>query len=154
MNMGNEHNVRELAYQIWEAEGRPVGQEERHWQMAMEQAGLSADSSTDSSTTGENFLGDDITPSNESSLLQDDRQYALQNNPFEDEDAQATMDAEGMNTPQQPMDTQLPTKGGKRKGSKSKSNETLASQDTNAQDTNAVGRSKPGKRKASDNILV
>jgi hypothetical protein len=30
----NEARVRELAYQIWESEGRPDGQEERHWRMA------------------------------------------------------------------------------------------------------------------------
>ncbi|MCJ1887126.1 DUF2934 domain-containing protein [Pseudomonas sp. LA21] len=29
-----EKRVRELAYQIWEAEGRPEGQHERHWRMA------------------------------------------------------------------------------------------------------------------------
>jgi len=26
--------IRELAYQIWESEGRPDGQHHRHWQMA------------------------------------------------------------------------------------------------------------------------
>ncbi|MFO1389138.1 DUF2934 domain-containing protein [Cellvibrio sp.] len=30
----NEHQVREFAYQIWESEGRPFGQSERHWEMA------------------------------------------------------------------------------------------------------------------------
>jgi hypothetical protein len=30
----NEHRIREFAYQIWESEGRPHGQEERHWDMA------------------------------------------------------------------------------------------------------------------------
>ncbi|MBM7061892.1 DUF2934 domain-containing protein [Pseudomonas sp. UL073] len=29
-----EHRTRELAYQIWESEGRPDGQSERHWAMA------------------------------------------------------------------------------------------------------------------------
>jgi hypothetical protein len=29
-----EHRIREFAYQIWEAEGRPQGQHERHWEMA------------------------------------------------------------------------------------------------------------------------
>lgn len=29
-----EKRVRELAYQIWESEGRPEGQHERHWRMA------------------------------------------------------------------------------------------------------------------------
>lgn len=30
----NEQTIRELAYQIWEAEGRPEGQQERHWSLA------------------------------------------------------------------------------------------------------------------------
>ncbi|PRB80464.1 DUF2934 domain-containing protein [Pseudomonas sp. MYb185] len=30
----DEQRIRELAYQIWESEGRPAGQEQRHWQMA------------------------------------------------------------------------------------------------------------------------
>ncbi|HSC67774.1 MAG TPA: DUF2934 domain-containing protein [Cellvibrio sp.] len=29
-----EKRVRELAYQIWESEGRPAGHEYRHWEMA------------------------------------------------------------------------------------------------------------------------
>lgn len=32
--MDNDQRVRELAYQIWESEGRPEGQQERHWRMA------------------------------------------------------------------------------------------------------------------------
>lgn len=30
----NEKRIREFAYQIWESEGRPQGQEARHWEMA------------------------------------------------------------------------------------------------------------------------
>lgn len=30
----NEHSIRECAYQIWESEGRPVGHDFRHWEMA------------------------------------------------------------------------------------------------------------------------
>jgi hypothetical protein len=30
----NEERIRELAYQIWESEGRPQGQAARHWEMA------------------------------------------------------------------------------------------------------------------------
>lgn len=33
--MTNEQRIRELAYQIWESEGRPEGQDARHWQMAI-----------------------------------------------------------------------------------------------------------------------
>jgi hypothetical protein len=30
----DEKRVRDFAYQIWESEGQPEGQEERHWEMA------------------------------------------------------------------------------------------------------------------------
>ncbi|MBC2688656.1 MULTISPECIES: DUF2934 domain-containing protein [Pseudomonas] len=30
----DEKRVREFAYQIWESEGQPQGQEARHWEMA------------------------------------------------------------------------------------------------------------------------
>ena len=29
-----EHSIRALAHQLWESEGKPVGQEERHWHLA------------------------------------------------------------------------------------------------------------------------
>jgi hypothetical protein len=29
-----EKRIREFAYQIWESEGKPTGQEARHWEMA------------------------------------------------------------------------------------------------------------------------
>ncbi|MBF0674137.1 MULTISPECIES: DUF2934 domain-containing protein [unclassified Pseudomonas] len=32
--MSDEQRIRELAYQIWESEGKPAGQEDRHWAMA------------------------------------------------------------------------------------------------------------------------
>lgn len=34
----DENRVRELAYQIWESEGRPSGEASRHWEMACERA--------------------------------------------------------------------------------------------------------------------
>lgn len=30
----NDQLIREFAYQIWESEGQPEGQQERHWDMA------------------------------------------------------------------------------------------------------------------------
>ncbi|QAY93258.1 DUF2934 domain-containing protein [Pseudomonas sp. ACM7] len=30
----NDKRIREFAYQIWESEGKPEGQEARHWEMA------------------------------------------------------------------------------------------------------------------------
>lgn len=32
--VSNEQSVRTLAHQIWESEGKPVGQAERHWKLA------------------------------------------------------------------------------------------------------------------------
>ncbi|QAU22788.1 DUF2934 domain-containing protein [Dyella sp. M7H15-1] len=29
-----QHRISEIAYRIWESEGRPQGQAQRHWQMA------------------------------------------------------------------------------------------------------------------------
>lgn len=37
--MTDEQRIRELAYQIWESEGRPEGEEARHWQMAVKLLG-------------------------------------------------------------------------------------------------------------------
>lgn len=34
MMTGREQRIRMLAYRIWESEGRPDGQEARHWEMA------------------------------------------------------------------------------------------------------------------------
>ncbi|WP_339487575.1 DUF2934 domain-containing protein [Pseudomonas rhizophila] len=30
----DDKRIREFAYQIWESEGKPAGQEKRHWEMA------------------------------------------------------------------------------------------------------------------------
>jgi Protein of unknown function (DUF2934) len=35
MAMSNEAQVREAAYLLWESEGRPVDQAERHWLQAL-----------------------------------------------------------------------------------------------------------------------
>jgi len=32
----NDYRIQDLAYQIWEAEGRPEGQDKRHWRLATE----------------------------------------------------------------------------------------------------------------------
>lgn len=142
MNTGtNENNLRELAYRIWEAEGRPIGQAERHWRMAMEQA---SSTGQDDFTTGDNFLGEKITPENES--VPDER--LLQASTLLDETTQATMEADALNTAQQSASGQK-QKGGKRKNGKIKTDDTFADQDMAA-----TPRSKPGRRKASDNILV
>lgn len=45
----DEKRIREFAYQIWESEGQPSGQDERHWEMARKLAeaeALAPDKST------------------------------------------------------------------------------------------------------------
>lgn len=45
----DEKRIRDFAYQIWESEGKPHGQEERHWEMARKLAeaeALAPDKST------------------------------------------------------------------------------------------------------------
>jgi hypothetical protein len=39
----NEQRIREFAFQIWESEGKPCGQEDRHWQMACKLAEAEAE---------------------------------------------------------------------------------------------------------------
>ncbi|MFW0756882.1 DUF2934 domain-containing protein [Pseudomonas sp. H11T01] len=47
----DEKRVREFAYQIWESEGKPEGQETRHWEMARKLAEAEALTPTKSSKT-------------------------------------------------------------------------------------------------------
>jgi Protein of unknown function (DUF2934) len=32
--VGKEQRIREIAYRLWEEDGRPIGLADRHWQMA------------------------------------------------------------------------------------------------------------------------
>ena len=34
MAIVDEHHIRETAYHLWEKDGRPIGQDRRHWEMA------------------------------------------------------------------------------------------------------------------------
>jgi hypothetical protein len=45
MTIANEAEVRERAYYIWEREGRPQGLELQHWQAALRELSLEANSS-------------------------------------------------------------------------------------------------------------
>lgn len=47
----NENRVREQAYKIWEAEGRPEGCAEKHWSMACEYEASIQDDQSDSYRT-------------------------------------------------------------------------------------------------------
>lgn len=121
----NEDYLQELAYRIWEMEGRPFGQAERHWQMALEQASMGVEqSTTGTSTSGDDFLGDEIIPESPPTLLQNELQSS-----------QATEKI-----------------GGKRKTrTKAKSADSLAEQDTAI---SGRSKPKKRKAKSSDNILI
>lgn len=49
-----EHRVREFAYQIWESEGKPDGQADRHWEMAWKLA--------EAQSLGQQLLNGDVNP--------------------------------------------------------------------------------------------
>ena len=120
----NENTLQDLAYRIWEAEGRPFGEAERHWQMALEQVQMGANGSA----TADSPFGGDL------------------------ETTPARLTAESANTAEQPLVGSLPTEkiGGKRKTkAKAKAADTLADQDTGS-----TGLSKSKKRKGSNNIVV
>lgn len=51
MNL-NEHRVREYAYYLWEAEGKPHGQATKHWEIACKLAKAEAEAETSSTTPG------------------------------------------------------------------------------------------------------
>ena len=58
----DDKRIREFAYQIWESEGKPEGQEERHWEMARKLADAEAQAKAlapgkSSKTTGSKSLG-------------------------------------------------------------------------------------------------
>ncbi len=43
--MSREQTIRDVAYAIWEAEGKPQGRDAEHWRMAEERVAASADKS-------------------------------------------------------------------------------------------------------------
>ncbi|MHC8371880.1 DUF2934 domain-containing protein [Pseudomonas sp. MDT1-85] len=53
----DDKRIREFAYQIWESEGKPVGQEKRHWEMACKLAEAEALAPGKSSKAGSKSLG-------------------------------------------------------------------------------------------------
>lgn len=54
----DDKRIREFAYQIWESEGKPEGQEKRHWEMARKLAEAEALAPGKSSkSTGSKSLG-------------------------------------------------------------------------------------------------
>lgn len=127
----NEKELRELAYNIWEAEGRPTGQAERHWNMALALAESDGEQYMAGETlAGENFLGDSIMPEDQAAILADDRQYG-------------TMTSNGQNFPEDNLGQQQAAGGGQKSSGQA---ENSGSKDKT--------KKKSGKSKSSGNILV
>ncbi len=42
-----EHRIRELAYHLWEADGRPEGRDQHHWEQAEIQTAAEADATSE-----------------------------------------------------------------------------------------------------------
>src|SRR5690606_12511983 len=59
MNL-NEHRVREYAYYLWEAEGKPHGQDTKHWEIACKLA-TAEEEAESSSTTPDALSGQTAT---------------------------------------------------------------------------------------------
>lgn len=137
----NERDLRELAYNIWEAEGRPIGQADRHWYMAVNLAEsdgeqyMSGQTLAGETFAGENFLGDDLNSDDQSTMLADGQEYT------------------GMNA----RESHSPADGNGRQQSMATGRQAAQSADAtsdfkeNSKDKN---KKKSGKSKSSGNILV
>lgn len=125
----NENELRELAYNIWEAEGRPVGQAERHWHMAVSLAESDGEQYlTGQSFAGDSFLGDSINSDDQAAILPDDREYAGNQSPFNNGSGRQQSVSSGQQQPSQ----------------------SSAATDSD----NGKNRRKSSKNKSSGNILV
>ena len=91
--MTDEERVRQLAYSIWEAEGRPEGQQQRHWDRALKivAAEQAAGNDADLEEVGEPL---DETPILEEDLPLEDDEVGIQENrlPLEDPDGDPPFD--------------------------------------------------------------
>ncbi len=91
--MTDEERVRQLAYSIWEAEGRPEGQQQQHWDRALKIAAAeqAAGNDADLEEVGEPL---DETPILEDDLPLEDDEVGIQENrlPLEDPDDDASFD--------------------------------------------------------------
>ena len=91
--MTDEERVRQLAYSIWEAEGRPEGQQQRHWDRALKivAAEQAAGNDADLEEVGEPL---DETPILEEDLPLEDDEMGIQENrlPLEDPDGDPAFD--------------------------------------------------------------
>lgn len=93
--MTDEERVRQLAYSIWEAEGRPEGQQQRHWDRALKIVATEqvAGNDADLEEVGEPI---DETPILEDDLPLEEDEIGIQENrlPLEDPESDPYLDAE------------------------------------------------------------
>lgn len=91
--MTDEERIRQLAYSIWEAEGRPEGQQQRHWDRAVKIV------AAEQAAGNEAELEEVGAPKDETPILEDDvpleeDEIGIQENrlPLEDTDGDPTFD--------------------------------------------------------------
>lgn len=91
--MTDEERVRQLAYSIWEAEGRPEGQQQRHWDRALKIV------AAEQAAGNEAELEDMVEPLDEAPIFEDDLpleddEIGIQENrlPLEDPNGEADFD--------------------------------------------------------------
>ncbi|MBZ5486093.1 DUF2934 domain-containing protein [Halomonas aquamarina] len=91
--MTDEERVRQLAYSIWEAEGRPEGQQQQHWDRALKIAAAEQAAGNDADLEE---VGDPIdeTPLLEDDLPLEEDELGIQENrlPLEDPDGDPSFD--------------------------------------------------------------
>ena len=137
----NENNLRNLAYQIWESEGRPTDQADRHWFIALNQIStrLSSDGSQDF------ILETDSNVAHAGSFEEHSisTEHRLS--------AQSHIDIDIPDNAQQSANDQK-EKTGKRKKNKEKLD--IDGIQPSASTTQKTSRKNSGKNKNNDNILV
>lgn len=101
--MTDEERIRQLAYSIWEAEGRPEGQQQHHWERARKivAAEQSADNDEELEALGEPL---DEPPIFEDDLPLEEDEMGIQENrlPLDDPNDDALLDDDAL-----PTDTSL-----------------------------------------------
>nr|WP_299242272.1 DUF2934 domain-containing protein [uncultured Halomonas sp.] len=92
----DELRVRQLAYRIWESEGRPDGQQQRHWDMALKIVKAERDAGHETQLEDEGEIQEEEPILDDELPLEEDERGIEENRlPLEDPDADSMLDPEG-----------------------------------------------------------
>ncbi|WP_227370226.1 DUF2934 domain-containing protein [Halomonas sp. M20] len=92
----DEPRVRQLAYRIWESEGRPDGQQQRHWDMALKIVRAEQDAGHETYLEEEGEVQEEEPILDDELPLEDDERGIEENRlPLEDPAADSMIDPEG-----------------------------------------------------------